>query len=84
MIALSVFQYLVIVVWLVSFAVGVSVVYGMDGIGMLMELEQPEEWLRVSYNTFARSAWGFAVSWLIFACVNGYGGIVCIPIENNI
>lgn len=60
--------------WAISFAMGMSVVYGEDSVNYSLERDEPAQWLNVSYNTFARSAWGFAMSWLIFACFHGYGG----------
>ncbi len=59
---------------------GLSVTFGEDSVGYWLEGTEPAEWLNVMYNTFARSAWGFALSWLIFACFHGYGGneiVVC-------
>ena len=62
--------------WTSATAVGLAVVYGL--IPYLNEKQIPEmnSFARVSYGSFNRLAWSIAVSWLIFACVHGYGGPV--------
>ena len=47
------------------------------------ELLQPENAAKycgtvdaIFYGSFHRLAWGIVIAWIIFACVNGYGGIV--------
>ena len=34
----------------------------------------PSQAASVLFNTFGRSAWAAALSWLVFACFHGYGG----------
>jgi len=60
---------------IVAFAVGVSVVYGMAGYQMPWD-PMPSKAVAVAYGGLHRFAWGLAVSWVIFACVTGYGGFV--------
>ena len=41
-------------------------------------MEGGERWSAAAlsaYDTLARSAWGIAVSWVIFACHYGHGGV---------
>ncbi|XP_037067998.1 nose resistant to fluoxetine protein 6-like [Pollicipes pollicipes] len=61
--------------WIVAFAIGISVVYGMTGYQMPWD-PQPSKAVAVTYGGLHRFAWGLAVSWVIFACVTGYGGFV--------
>jgi len=61
--------------WIVAFAVGVSVVYGMAGYQMPWD-PMPSKAVNLTYGGLHRFAWGLAVSWVIFACVTGYGGFV--------
>ncbi len=74
MIYLFAIQYVALLLWAVAFALGIVVTFGEDSVGYFLEGTEPAEWLNVMYNTFARSAWGIALSWLIFACFHGYGG----------
>jgi len=60
--------------WLIAFAVGVSVTYGM--VGYQMPWDSVPKAVAVTYGGLHRFAWGLAVSWVIFACVTGYGGFV--------
>ena len=62
--------------WVLATAIGLAVVYGM--VPYLNETELPviNSFVRVSYGSLHRLAWSLTVAWLIFACVNGYGGPV--------
>ncbi|XP_037084155.1 nose resistant to fluoxetine protein 6-like [Pollicipes pollicipes] len=61
--------------WIAAFAVGISVVYGMYGYQMPWD-PTPSKAVAVAYGGLHRLAWGLAVSWVIFACVTGYGGAI--------
>ncbi|XP_037083860.1 nose resistant to fluoxetine protein 6-like [Pollicipes pollicipes] len=61
--------------WIAAFAVGISVVYGMYGYQMPWD-PTPSKAVAVAYGGLHRLAWGLAVSWVIFACVTGYGGVI--------
>lgn len=37
-------------------------------------------WESASYLTFARSAWTVCLAWVVWACLNGYGGKVVLII----
>ena len=60
-----------IILWQVAFLTGFAVVYGLHDArvtttGTLIAA--------TFYNAFQRLAWPLALSWVIFACVKGYGG----------
>jgi peptidoglycan/LPS O-acetylase OafA/YrhL len=60
-----------ILMWQAAFLTGFAVVYGLHDArvsltGTLLAA--------TIYNTFQRLAWPLALSWVIFACVKGYGG----------
>jgi hypothetical protein len=59
----------VILGWLTAFATGMAVVYGLHESG-----EPATRDYLLSYGALNRQAWGFALTWVIFACVHGYGG----------
>ncbi|XP_037072333.1 nose resistant to fluoxetine protein 6-like [Pollicipes pollicipes] len=61
--------------WIAAFAVGISVVYGMHSYQMPWD-PTPSKAVAVAYGGLHRLAWGLAVSWIIFACVTGYGGVI--------
>ena len=62
--------------WTIAAATGLAIVYGFD-------LTSEPVWQRrlsmtenIIYGGFHRLAWAFAVSWVIFACSRGYGGLL--------
>ncbi len=65
-----------------AFGTGIAVVYAQDTYANMMQLKEPSKVADVLNNTFSRSAWGFALAWLIFACFHGYGG-TCIVRTNS-
>ena len=62
--------------WTIAVATGMAIVYGFD-------LTSEPVWQRrlsmtenIIYGGFHRLAWAIAVSWVIFACSRGYGGLL--------
>lgn len=55
-------------------AIGGSIVYGLTP--YLDETLVPtiDEAVKLSYGPIHRAAWAVALSWIIVACVHGYGG----------
>jgi len=62
--------------WAVAIATGLAVMYGLSALLDPIEVPVINDATRVIYGVFHRLAWAFAVGWVIFACVNGYGGFV--------
>ena len=68
--------------WTIAVATGMAIVYGFD-------LTSEPVWQRrlsmtenIIYGGFHRLAWAIAVSWVIFACSRGYGGLlILVPVE---
>lgn len=60
--------------WAATFAVVFSVVFGP------YNSQQPgyesTALEAATYDAFSKVAWGFALSWIIFACHHGYGGFI--------
>ncbi|XP_064650020.1 nose resistant to fluoxetine protein 6-like [Lineus longissimus] len=64
---------IMVVGWCIAIVLGILVVYGLydDYDGSV----SPQA-VASLYNATARTGWGLAVCWVIFACVTGYGGFV--------
>ena len=52
----------------------VGVLYIMDSYEIKSTGVGPSVAARVAYNGFHRLVWAMSLSWMIFACVNGYAG----------
>ncbi|XP_078685750.1 nose resistant to fluoxetine protein 6-like [Branchiostoma floridae x Branchiostoma belcheri] len=60
--------------WLAATGIGMGVVYGLyNHLTQGVVLSRP---VAILYLTVHRTAWGVGLAWAVFACVNGYGGII--------
>ncbi|XP_041474396.1 nose resistant to fluoxetine protein 6-like [Lytechinus variegatus] len=60
--------------WAVATAIAMAVVYGLYNANR--GVSTPSQAANIMSLTFSRFAWALAVSWVIFACHYGYGGVV--------
>jgi len=58
--------------WVASTVMGLAVIYGLRD--YYKDGTKPSKAADVLYLTFSRSAWGVAVSWVVYACATGYAG----------
>ncbi|KAL5292653.1 hypothetical protein ACFFRR_011433 [Megaselia abdita] len=63
-----------LIAWAATFTVIFSVVFGPYNSQQVGYESSAAE--AASYDAFTRVAWGVALSWIIFACHHGYGGII--------
>lgn len=61
--------------WVVAFATGFACIYGLDSWHIALTGVAPPAFNNAMYGVFQRLGWGAALSWLIFACAKGYGGM---------
>ena len=62
--------------WALAVGTGIGVIYGLD-IPRFLETGEPKSMAtNIAYGSLHRLAWGFALAWMVFACVKGYGGTV--------
>lgn len=63
-----------VVLWTLSAGVGALIVYGLTP--YLDESATPaiDNIVKLTYGPFHRAAWALALSWVIVACIHGYGG----------
>lgn len=69
-----IFQPLVAVLWSGSTAVALAIVYGLVPYIDENKVEKIDDLTRVAYGSLSRFAWAVSISWVIFACIKGYGG----------
>ncbi|OQV21128.1 Nose resistant to fluoxetine protein 6 [Hypsibius exemplaris] len=67
--------------WAVSAAMALAVLYGLYDVNNGHSLTSAGSAI---YNTLSRNGWALAVCWLIFACVQGYGGFVNTLLSWNV
>ena len=69
-------KWVVFLGWTCAFAASSAVVYGLAP--FLDEKEVPviSPWFSVLYGSLNRIVWASAIGWVIFACINGYGGLL--------
>ena len=66
-----VFQFVLILGWLVSTALACTVIYGIDA---TTHGPRTPQWLAVAYNAATRFAFSLSVAWVMFVCITGNGG----------
>eukprot|EP00057_Strongylocentrotus_purpuratus_P023831 XP_011678305.1 PREDICTED: nose resistant to fluoxetine protein 6 [Strongylocentrotus purpuratus] len=68
----------VILGWLSAFAMGMSIVYGLYGAfdHPGPKIVVPGKPLNVAYGCLKSLAWTLALSWVVFTCHYGYGGVI--------
>lgn len=62
--------------WCVAIALALSTLYGEYKV---LRKDNPKPFSRaenITYGTFSRFAWSLALAWVVFACQNGFGGLV--------
>ncbi|XP_071532647.1 O-acyltransferase like protein-like [Panulirus ornatus] len=62
--------------WTVAVTTGFLVVYGIWSYNTVPPKAQYDVVTQVVYGGLQRTAWGAAVAWVVYACHNGYGGLV--------
>jgi len=60
--------------WTCSTGINLALMFGL--INYTKTAELPPKVLNFLYAAFGRTLWAAGVGWVIFACVNGYGGVV--------
>eukprot|EP00057_Strongylocentrotus_purpuratus_P004135 XP_003728102.1 PREDICTED: nose resistant to fluoxetine protein 6 [Strongylocentrotus purpuratus] len=64
--------------WMTAFAIGMSIVYGLYGVFNHpgLEIVPPDKATNVVYGCLKSLAWTLALSWVVFSCHHGYGGVI--------
>ncbi|XP_077286857.1 O-acyltransferase like protein-like isoform X2 [Arctopsyche grandis] len=57
------------VLWLLSISLLFGIIFGVYGTDF-------KTYGSVAYASFSHTAWGISISWILIACVTGYGGLV--------
>jgi peptidoglycan/LPS O-acetylase OafA/YrhL len=61
--------------WVFSLGLIAAVIFGMQPLAQI-DYTQHSQWADTMYGSLSILAWSLALSWIIWACVNGYGGPV--------
>ena len=64
--------------WTIAAATGMAIVYGLDLSSAEFFRKKLSMAENIIYGGFHRLAWAIAVSWVIFACSRGYGGLLIL------
>ncbi|CAG0883124.1 unnamed protein product [Darwinula stevensoni] len=64
--------------WGVATATALAIIYGLTE-QFKLDGEQLSVTANAFYGGFHRTAWATCVAWVVFACVNGYGGTLHLP-----
>ena len=77
-------QALNLILWQASILTGIAVVYGIADLRMntTLFISGATEVESLFYHCFHKIGWSLALAWVIFSCVNGYGGKFFIPVSN--
>ena len=62
--------------WSIAAATGMAIVYGLDISGAECFKKKLSMAENIIYGGVHLLAWAIAVSWVIFACSRGYGGLL--------
>ena len=62
--------------WIVAFALGFTIVYGLDIPNHSGCEDRLPNLAQAIYGGFYAFVWGLSVAWVIFTCSRGYGGIL--------
>ena len=62
--------------WTLSAIIGFSIVYGLYPYVDQSKVPELSPLLNMTYGPLHRTAWAFVITWIIFACSRGYGGII--------
>ncbi|XP_038214628.1 O-acyltransferase like protein-like [Zerene cesonia] len=63
--------YVAVLLWIISLGIFTTIFYLSYAV---LQLDWDNQLFDNFFNSFSRTFWSFALSWLIFACVHGYGG----------
>ena len=78
LLCMMIVQTIVALGWGVATATALAVLYGLEE-QFKLDGEQLSLTASAIYGGFHRTAWALSLAWLVFACVNGYGGILHLP-----
>lgn len=61
--------------WIVAFGILTGVVFAPYST-ITSETYKPTSLDGASYEAFSKIGWGFMLSWIVFCCYHGYGGVI--------
>ena len=60
--------------WALAAGVGLAIIYGIYPYVDTEKYPEIPKAFNMTYGPLHRLAWAIVVAWVIFACINGYGG----------